>query len=522
MKRQLLLFAWFVSFASAGRLFADDDAPSRPDRATMVARIDELIAARWKELGIEPSQPADDAEFMRRAYLDLTGVIPRVAEARAFLADERPDKRARLVDALLVSPGRATHMANTWRNIVLPSGGSDPEQLNAVVGLQNWFRTQFVENNRYDNMVSEFLQATAGDEAGPALFYTALEVKPERVAADTSRIFLGLQIACAECHNHPFDTWTQQDFWGYAAFFAQVERPPNRGRDVFRLRDSGNGEVKLPGSDEVVLPKYPGGLPVGRSETGVRRQQLAIWMASRDNPFLAKAAVNRVWAQLFGRGFVEPVDDLSKNNPPSHPELFDELTRYFVKSGFDLRELQRTLTATRAYQLASSHPAAQPPAPEAFAHMAIKALTAEQLFDSLSRTLSRSAAPNMMGVVSSSRLLDSRRQAFIAKMKSEARSALDYQSGIPQALTLMNGGEIGEATNLDRGGLLAALEAPLFTDEERVETLFLATLSRLPDDAQREKFVAYVKYGGPTADRRQSLGDVLWALLNSAEFGLNH
>ncbi len=240
----------------------------------------------------------------RVAYLDLTGVIPRVSDARAFLSDERPDKRARLVDALLVSPGHATHMANTWRNIVLPSGGSDPEQLNAVVGLQNWFRGKFVENMRYDRIVSDFLVATAGDEAGPALFYTALELKPERVAADTSRIFLGLQISCAECHNHPFDKWTQQDFWGYAAFFARLERPAqNRGRQPFRLIDADKGEVKLPGSEEIVLPKYPGGTPVGE-DTGTRREQLSIWMASRDNPFLAKAAVNRVWAQLFGRGFV--------------------------------------------------------------------------------------------------------------------------------------------------------------------------------------------------------------------------
>lgn len=522
MKR-LLLF----SVCCAATLFcasspADDDLPARPDRAAMVARIDELIAARWKKLGVEPAGPADDAEFLRRAHLDLTGVIPRVAEVRAFLADTRPDKRARLVDALLASPGHATHMANTWRNIVLPSGGSDPEQLNAVVGLQNWFRNQFVENARYDRMVSDFLQATAGDEAGPALFYTALELKPERVAADTSRIFLGLQISCAECHNHPFDKWTQQDFWGYAAFFAQLQRPQNRGRETFRLVDATKGEVKLPGTDDIVPPTYPGGTPAAADDLGSRRGQLAIWMGSRDNPFLGKAAVNRVWAQLFGRGIVEPVDDLGKHNPPSHPQLFEELTRYFVRTGFDLRELQRTLAATRAYQLASSHPASEPPPPEAFAHMAIKTLTPEQLYDSLSRSMSRTGATNMMGQPTSVRLLDQRRQAFIARMNSASRSPLDYQSGIPQALTLMNGGEIGEATSLDRGSLLAALEAPLFTDEERVETLFLATLSRRPDDAQREKFVAYVKYGGPTADRRQALGDVLWALLNSAEFGLNH
>jgi hypothetical protein len=522
MKRILLLSICFALLGPALLAQAEDDAPSRPDRAAMIARVDALVAARWKELGVEPAAPASDAEFLRRAYLDLTGVIPRVSEARAFLADSRPDKRARLIDALLVSPSHATHMANTWRNIVLPTGGSDPEQLNAVVGLQNWFRTKFVENLRYDRIVSDFLQATAGDEAGPALFYTALELKPERVAADTSRIFLGLQIACAECHNHPFDSWSQKDFWGYAAFFARLQRPENSRGMTFQLKDVDRGEVKLPDTEEVVPPKYPAGASPDAGEPGTRREQLAIWMTSRDNPYLAKAAVNRVWSQLFGRGLVEPVDDLSKQNPPSHPELFDELTRYFVKTGFDIRELQRMLTGTRAYQLSSAHDAKEPPPAEAFAHMAMKTLTAEQLYDSLSRTLARGPAVMSPGQPLASDFLEPRRQTFIARMKSEARSASDYQSGIPQALTLMNGGEITEATNIERGGMLAALEAPLFSDEERVETLFLAAYSRPPTEAEREKFVAYVKYGGPTADRRAALGDVLWALLNSAEFGLNH
>jgi hypothetical protein len=513
----------FVALVNLAAIAVAQEEPADPGarRAAMVRRIDAFVNARIKAAGHEPAARSSDEEFVRRVYLDLTGVIPRVAEVRAFLADESPDKRSKLIDKLLDSPAHATHLANTWRNIMLP-GGLNIEQINNVVGVQNWLRQRFVENLRYDNLVSDLLVATEGADAGPALYYTSLELAPEKLAGSTARIFLGLQIECAQCHDHPFDRWNQKDFWGYAAFFARLRQPDmnNPGMRV-SLVDLPEGEVKLPGTDEIVPPKYPGGISPAADEAGTRREQLVIWMASRDNPYLPRAGVNRVWWHLFGRGLVEPVDDLGPQNAPSHPELFAELSQYFVDTGFDVRELYRTLANTESYQRTSVWTTEPVPPAELYIHMPVKTLTAEQLYDSVNRVLNRKPQGMMAGVNVASSLLDPQRQTFIAKIQSSGRNALDYQAGVLQALTLLNGADLAEATDPVRGPLLGSIEAPFLTDDDRLRTLFLATFSRQPTDEEltlcREQFKKYSE-----SDRAKAYSDILWALLNSAEFALNH
>ncbi|MCU0879429.1 MAG: DUF1549 and DUF1553 domain-containing protein [Pirellulaceae bacterium] len=488
-------------------------------RQAMVARIDELIDKRLAAEGITPAALASDAEFFRRANLDLTGVIPRGAEVRAFLAESADGKRAQTIDRLLASPAHATHLANTFRQIMLP-GGMDIERINNVVGVQNWLRQRFVDNLRYDNLVSDLLIETKGNNEGPALYYTSLDVAPEKLAASTARIFLGLQIECAQCHDHPFDHWKQRDFWGYAAFFAQLRQPDaNQPGMMVNLVDLTSGDVMLPETDEVIPPRYPsGGTP---DDLGTRRQQLAIWIASRDNPYLPRAAVNRAWWILFGRGIVEPVDDLGPQNPPSHPELLDELTQYFVDSGFDLRELLRTIASTRAYQRTSEWTAGEPPAPELFARMTVKSLSADQLYDSVNRVLHRRGQGMMPGSNVQSPLLDPERQAFIAKMDVAGRSPLEYQAGVLQALTLLNGKDLADATHPERSPLLGAVEAPFLEDQQRIDALFLATLSRLPNEDEA-KICSKQLADRSASDHPAVWSDILWALLNSAEFALNH
>ena len=516
MVRSLVTVICLVTLALTSVSRADDANAER--RAEFIQRIDALLAERWQEAGIESAQPSSDSEFVRRVYLDLTGVIPRVSEVREFLDNKRPDKREQLIERLLASPRYPTHMANTWRQIMIP-GGLDLEQLQNVAGVQNWLRKQFAQNMRYDRIVSDFLVATGGGDAGPALFYTSLDVKPEKLAASTARIFLGLQIECAECHPHPFDHWTQQDFWGYAAFFAQLEQSENRrGPADVGLVDLDTGDVTLPDSDTVVLPRYPDGNAVDADAGGTRRVQLAIWMASRDNPYLPKAAVNRVWSHLFGRGLIEPVDDIGEHNPPSHPKLFDELTDYFVATDFNVQELLRTLTNTKAYQL-SSRLEGEPPASDLFASMAIKTMTAEQLYDSLDRIAGGRPAdiPNFFQI--RSRLFDQRRLAFIGKMQMQGGNATEFDAGVLQALTLLNGSNVNVASQADQSGVLIALDSPLFNEEERIETLFLGTLSRKPTEDEAGLFIGHIK---DSQNGSQAIGDVLWALLNSAEFALNH
>ncbi len=481
----------------------------------MAARIDELLAQRWREEGVKPAPAASDGEFLRRASLDLSGIIPTVHDVRLFLADGSPDKRAKLIDRLLVKPSHATHLANHWRKVMLPAD-NNAVQFGGDAGFYGWLRGQFADNVPYDKLVTDLLVTTGNAQTpGPALFYTSLQLKPEELAASTSKIFLGVQIQCAQCHNHPFDQWTRKDFWGYAAFFAQLQRPANPQQFAFQVNDTTTGEVKVPETGEVVPPKFLAGAESPDVPEQKRRIRLAVWLTSGQNPYFAKAAVNRLWALLFGRGIVNPVDDLGDHNAPSHPQVLDELTAYFIATGFDVRTLLRTLAATKAYQLSSESAADAPDRPELFARMAIKTLTAEQLYDCLLEAMrKREGANQFAGQAVGFRGFDQNRQAFLAKFGVSSQATAEYEAGIPQALTLMNGRLVREATDLAQSDILVAMDAPFFADEaERVETLFLSTLSRMPTDQERGKFVTYVERRAAENQRRRALGDVLWALL---------
>lgn len=483
-----------------------------PNRGQMIARIDELIAAGWAAAKVTPAAPADDAEFLRRVSLDIAGVPPRVGEARAFLASSDPEKRMQLIERLVRSPECAAHLANTWRNIMLP-GGFDPERSEGIIGLHDWLRQQFAAGARYDHIVADLLVATEGNRSGPALFYTALQLKPEELATSTARMFLGLQIGCAQCHDHPFAHWKQRDFWGYAAFFARVKQADMRGAR-FRLIDAQEGEVMIPGKSEAIAPIYPDGQTAGDSPGDSRRRQLAVWVVSRDNPFVARAAVNWAWSHLFGRGLVEPIDDLGPHNPPSHPELFNELSSYFISAGFDLRELLCTIAGTRTYQLSSTHESTSPSA-ALFARMPLKVLTADQLYDSLRRASLGDKQLEM------SPLADPERQAFLARLEAPGRNPSEFQAGAPQALRLMHGAEMRRMAGVDQSSLLKAVDNGMFNLDEQIDVLTLATLSRMPDSAEREQLATSLR-GKTPAETRQAMSNVLWALLNSAEFAINH
>lgn len=499
-----------------------------PSQQEMAARIDARLLEVWQQEKVALALRASDEVFLRRAWLDLCGIIPPINDddgisgIRNFLDDPGSDKRARLIDRLLAKPTHATHFANIWKSVMVPPD-TNVQRFGGDNGFQAWLRGQFADNVPYDKMVTELLLATGvANQEGPALFYTALQLKPEELAASTSRIFLGTQIQCAQCHDHPFDHWTRRDFWGYAAFFARLQQPAQNQQVAFQVNDAESGEVEFPDTDEVVPPRFLGG-DVSADDEQSRRQRLAAWLVSAENPYFARATVNRVWALLFGRGIVDPVDDLGQHNVPSHPELLDDLADYFAATGFDLNRLIRTLTSTEAYQLSSQAAPGQEERGELFARMAIKSLTAEQLYDCLAEAMRRrEGAGTAQDPFAANRGFDQSRQAFLEKFRAPTQGATEYESGIPQALTLMNGANIRQATDLAQSDLLVALDAPFFTDEKRVEVLFLSTLSRMPNDEERAKFVSYVEQGGSSGNNRQALGDVLWALLNSAEFILNH
>jgi hypothetical protein len=511
---------------------ADDASPPVANadarRQEMARRIDALLAERWKAEDIQPAPPASDGEFLRRAYLDFVGVIPRASEVRDFLADDRSDKQNELVERLLKSPRYATHMATTWRNRIIPQE-VDPARTPQALGLQKWLRTRFAKNLRYDNLVGGLLLATSEDEFGPALYFQANDLAPEKMAGSAAELFLGVDMHCAQCHDHPFAEWSQRDFWGMAAFFARIKAPNNRGmmQMAYRLEDADSGEVKLPESDEVVSPKYPRGDAATDDQWQTRRQQLVVWMTSRDNRFFSRAAVNWAWSHMFGRGLVASLNEMDQPEAEGdgHKQLLDELADYFVESDFNLAELWRTLASTRAYQLSSQHPEPKMARPELFARMLAKPLTPEQLYDSFAILAPALAVTTVsMGPPGSGMGLDEdpARAEFVRRMRPPQGDPTEYRAGTLQALLLMNGGLTAKITGPDSSSLLGALDAPFMSDDDRVESLFFATLARRPDADEQSTCGDALRACKTPKERHQALSDILWALVNSTEFAFNH
>ena len=511
---------WLVVVSSSSWPVPADERPDDRSTAnsmsnTIAALVDGQLAASWKQHDIPPAKLADNATFLRRAYLDLIGTVPTPVALREFLDDEADDKRLRLVDQLLADPRHTTHLANTWRHILLPDGTAG-DQLGAI-GMQEWLRDQFVNNARFDRLVGNFLTVTGGSDTGPVVFYRLNELQPEKLAAATARHFLGIQLQCAQCHDHPFVDTTQEEFWQFAAFFARVR---NRYGDnmsplgQFSLYDAGSGEVVIPETEDEVPPQFPGNDEPPSDLRGTRRQQLSLWMASTGNPYLAPATVNRVWSLLFGRGLVEPVDDLGPHNPGEHPELLAQLSAAFVADGYDLRELFRGLAQSEAYGRASADGASDPPPASSFAAMGVKTLTADQLYDALQTVLRiPKTAP------ASNPLLDPARQSFLTEMEARRENRTRFESSVQQTLFMMNGA-VTEGFVNQQSGLLTALAAPYLDDAARVDLLFAATLSRAPTQAERE--LCGEQLQAAAADPSTALADILWSLVNCAEFRLNH
>lgn len=470
--------------------------------ATVSARIDAHFEQVWSDAGITPAPLADDAMFLRRVYLDLTGVIPTVYEARSFFEDGRPDKRTLLIEDLLARPRHAAHLANVWRHVMLPRGS----EVNSAAQFERWLREQFRTNAPYDVLARDLLTAHGNPgQSEPVVYYYALGVKPEELAASSSQVFLGVQIRCAQCHDHPFTNWKESDFWGLAAFFARLQAGDSG------LRDVRSGEVRHPKSNAVVPPELPGDTELKAAPNETRREWLARWITAPENPYFARAVVNRVWAQLFGRGLVDPVDDLGEHNPPAQPAVLDLLAEDFVAHGCDVRRTFRILAGTRVYQRTSNAP---PQPAELFAVMPVRSLSAEQIYECLVRGAGRRETLEADSPRHAAAL-----QEFLAQLDAPTRKATEFQAGIPQALTMLNGPLVAELTDPQRGDLIAAVaDSPFLTEIGQIETLYLATLSRFPIEEERARLLEYVH---AASDRPQALSDILWALINSSEFVLN-
>jgi hypothetical protein len=531
------LFALGMILSLAPRLIAGEapaaDQTRARDAQALANKIDERIAAKWEAAKIAPAPQSDDAEFLRRVHLDIVGRVPMAAEAREFLSDPAPDKRQKLVEKLLASPGYARHFADVYKHLLIPEVDNDFQLLFFTSDFEPWLRKQFAENAKYDKMVREIVTTSLNpngqgqinpfqlrNSASPFAFYYAKQLKPENLAAGTARTFLGIHLECAQCHDHPFAKWKRDQFWGYAAFFGGVQRTGNDENPGVIREVTDRRELNIPNTDKVVQAKFLDGKEPEWTRAGAR-DTLADWITAKDNTYFARAAVNRLWALFFGIGIVDPVDDIIDDNVPSHPELLDELAADFVNHGYDMKQMIRAITASRAYNLASTGGSPSHDDPRLFARMAMRGLSPEQLFDSLATVTGFAETQNSANIFIDS--VNSSRAKFIEKFKGEDDKMIDRQTSILQALTLMNGKIVAEVTNPKKGRLLAAVaEAPFLDTAGKVEALYLAALSRRPTADESSRMVDYVTKGGASGDASKALSDVLWALLNSGEFLLNH
>ena len=515
-----------AGLASRASTLAEDDI------ARLAAVVDRRLDEKRRENQVEPAPPASDAEFLRRVTLDIAGRIPSVAEARAFLDDPSPGKRRALVERLLAGPGYPSHFTDVWRALLLPNLNDDFTLKFFSPGFDSWLRREFAEGAPYDAMVREILTAPLGEgrtpsplpyrqevKPSPLAFYAANDAKPENLAASSARAFLGVRIECAQCHDHPFASWKRDQFWSLAAFFAGVERPKQMDCEIFQGREvPGRRELAISGGPKMVPARFlDGSEPPWRSKSS-SRALLADWVVARDNPYFARAAANRVWSLFFGTGLVDPVDDLSPQNPPSHPELLDELAEGFASHRHDFKFLVRALTSTRAYQASSAGYVADPDEARLFARMPARGMTPEQFYASFVQATGVKREKDTPFSFN-----ESPRSDFLEAFAGQDGRPLERRTSIRQSLILMNGRLTSDATDLARGASLPAIADAYFLDTTgKVEALFLAALTRRPTDLELTRLVAYVDRGGPTFDPKKALGDVFWSLLNSSEFLLNH
>jgi hypothetical protein len=487
--------------------------------------IDRLALAKWRKLGLVPSASCTDGEFIRRLSLDLCGKLPAAEDVRAFLADRSPDKRARLIDRCLEDPDHAAFFALRWGGLLRNSArqdGSGP----AAYAFHEWLRDMIARNRPYDQLVRGIVTATGNWEDAPAInwFWQMREDPLHQPVSDTAQLFLGLRLQCARCHHHPYERWSQDDYFGLAGFFARLGvKDFDTGPTYFPERAQTTGEVH-PRTGQALEPKFLDGPVLPVKPTDDPRRQLADWMARPDNPFFAKALCNRMWGYLLGRGLVDPVDDLRETNPPSNPELLDALAHDFVAHHFDVRHLLRTICNSRTYQLSAVPNDYNRHDRQNHARYFGKRLMAEVLYDAVDRVCGTETA--FSNVPAKTRAVELPHEGFDSyfltvfdrpERNSACECARSTGASLPQVLHLAYAPEIEDKIAAD-DGRIAKLVQGKTPAAKIIEELYLAALARFPTDAE----LKYLSNLEKVPDQRRALEDLVWTLLNSREFLFNH
>ncbi len=486
--------------------------------------IDELVFAKLKRLGIPPSPLADDSMFVRRLYLDLTGRLPTASEAQQFVEDRDPAKRDKLIDRLLNSGDYADYFANKW-NAILRNRRENTPQTRGTYAFHQWIRDSFRLNKPYDQFVREIV-AAAGDvsQHPPVVWYRSVGNQLLQLE-DTAQLFLGLRIQCARCHHHPFEQWDQRDYYSFAAFFSRVQRKNSSVGEIEPRIYHGRGMATAvnPRTNERLAPAGLGGEPLELLPDDDPRHALVDWMVDPQNPFFAPAFVNRQWKHFFGRGIVDPEDDMRVTNPPTNPELLAALSRYFIESGFDIKALTREICRSSTYQLSSEPNAYNVADKQNYSRYYPKRLHAEVLYDALNQVTGvPTQFPGLPQGTRAVQLPDAKINNYFLSVfgkplgNSPCECERSAEANLAQTLHLLNSTEVqGKLTaNAGRAARLAADNAR--SHEERIRELYYWAFAREPDAQELALTLAHIEK--KQNNLKEAYEDILWALINAKEF----
>ncbi len=501
--------------------------------------VDIHTQKKWKELGLVPSELCTDSEFIRRIYLDLCGTLPTPKQVQEFIDNKDPKKRDQLVDRLLDSPEYSYYFANKWADILRVKRRGQAERAKGTFAFHNWIRQSLAKDKPYDEFVREILAATGDEQTSPpTVWYKELR-QPQEFVDDAAQVFLGQRLACAQCHHHPYEKWSQDDYWNLAAFFGRIgrKRIPVLGannNDESARREaiftSTRGQVinKKTNRPAEFKPLDGPVMDVGPFEDP--RQKLVDWMVAKDNPFFARAVVNRYWAHFFNRGIVDPLDDMRITNPPSNPELLDALAKELIDHKFSLKHLVKVIVKSRTYQLSSTPNEFNNHDKQNYARYYPRRMSAEVLYDAVNQV---TLAPAGFGGLPTDRfspnraimLPDESFQSYFLDVfgRPQRISACECErvseANLAQALHLLNSDEVQGKLSRSGGRADVLARDTTRSDAEKVEELFLWAFARKPTDKQRQEALEHL--AKHASNKRVAYENILWALMNSKEFVFN-
>jgi hypothetical protein len=487
--------------------------------------VDQLVNEKLKQLQILPSDLCSDDEFLRRAYLDLTGRLPSVEETQAYLNDITPEKRPRLVDHLLDTPDYASFWTMKLADVLRANSG----KLNptGVAKFNRWLYQSVLADQPFDQFARELLTARGNTFENPAANYWKASREPSDATESTVQLFLGIRIQCAKCHNHPFERWSQDNYDGIGAAFARVGRKNTADKDEEIIFTSTGGEVTQPrtGKQMKVHLLLKGDVDVPADQD--RRAVFADWLAAPDNPFFAKAAVNRIWGHLLGRGIVDPVDDFRDSNPPSNARLLEELAKQFGANGFSRKAIVRTIMLSHTYQRSSRTNEFNKNDEIYFSHATTRMLTAEQLLDGICTVTGvPETFPNVPPGTRATELAEPPTDNYFLKIFGQPQREMvcecerSSDSNLSQALQMINGPTVHNKLRADNGRINQMIAGGK-SDDEIIATLYLSGVCRTPSTEELKTAKTHIANTGE-ANRRQALEDIGWAVLNSKEFLFQH